>query len=217
MGEKIGILGGAFDPPHVGHLILGQTALEQLALRRVLFLPTGEPPHKAERSVTDAAHRLAMTQRAVSLNDAFEVSAIDMERPVPHYTYTLRSHVERLFPHADFYLIIGGDSLRDLPEWREPQQIVRQWRLAVLPRPDSEIDLTSLERSVPGVLQVTTLLDGPSVALSSTQIRRWVKEGRSLRYLTLSTVAEYIRAHELYVELEPGPAYSSDSAAGGTA
>lgn len=198
MRERIGVLGGAFDPPHIGHLLLGETAREQLGLDLVLFLPTGQPPHKRERRITGAQQRLAMTRLAVEGHPAFLASAIDIERPAPHYTVTLRPYLETVYGQAELVLIIGGDSLRDLPEWREPQQIVAQWQLAVLPRPDAAVDWVMLEREVPGVREATIMLDGPSVALSSTQIRRWVQAGRSLRYLMPRAVAQYIQEDRLY-------------------
>lgn len=196
--ERIGILGGAFDPPHIGHLILGETARAQLALDRVLYLPTGQPPHKEDQNVSAAQHRLMMTQLAVAGNPFFAASAIDIDRPGPHYTVTLRPYLEAAFGAAAFILIIGGDSLRDLPEWREPGTIVAQWELAALPRPGSDFNLDALEKVTPGVTQATTFLDGPSVSLSSTQIRRWIQEGRSLRYTIPAPVFRYIKENALY-------------------
>lgn len=198
MGQRIGILGGAFDPPHIGHLILGETAREQLALQRVLYMPTGQPPHKENRSVTGVGHRLAMTELAVADHNVFDVSAIDVERPAPHYTSTLRPCIEQKYPDAEFVLLIGGDSLHDLPLWHEPSVIVAQWKIGVLPRPEYHIDWEALEGTVPGVRQATTILDGPSVALSSTQVRRWISAERSLRYLTPPAVIRYIHEHDLY-------------------
>ncbi|MFW6068670.1 MAG: nicotinate (nicotinamide) nucleotide adenylyltransferase [Chloroflexota bacterium] len=208
MAQRIGILGGAFDPPHVGHLILGETARQQLSLQRVLFMPTGHPPHKEDRSVTPIRHRMAMTELAVVDNAAFFASAIDAERPAPHFTSTLRPCIEAAYPGDELVLLIGGDSLRDLPDWHDPHIIVDQWQIAALPRPEYDIDWEQLEKAVPGIRQVATILDGPSVALSSTQIRRWVNAGRSLRYLLPSSVSRYIYENGLYLS-RPG--------AGGTA
>lgn len=198
MGQRIGIFGGAFDPPHIGHLILGETAREQLSLQRVLFMPTGQPPHKEDRSVTSIRHRMAMIELAVAENATFFASAIDAERPAPHYTSTLRPCIEAAYPNAELVLLIGGDSLRDFPDWHEPHAIVEQWHIAALPRPEYAVDWQVLEKAVPGLRQVTTMLDGPSVALSSTQIRRWVGAGRSLRYLMPSSVVRYINENGLY-------------------
>lgn len=219
MPEHIGILGGAFDPPHIGHMLLGETARQELALQRVLFLPTGQPPHKRDHTVTPAHHRLMMTKLAVKDNQAFVTSAIDIERPNPHYTSTLRPYLEEFFPHASFTLLIGGDSLNALPQWHDPHAIVQQWQLAVLPRPQSIVNWATLEKEVPGVRSVTTMLDGASIAISSTQIRRWVRAGRSLRYLMPPSVAHYIHWHQLYQEHgQPDAASaSSDAPASGAA
>jgi nicotinate-nucleotide adenylyltransferase len=103
-----------------------------------------------------------------------------------------------MYPAAVFIMLIGGDSLRDLPSWHQPLEVIRQWKLAVLPRPDAPLNWELLERDVPGAQQATTLLDGPSVALSSTQIRRWIGHGRSLRYVVPQAVEQYIKANALY-------------------
>lgn len=224
MPEHIGILGGAFDPPHIGHLLLGETARQELALQRVLYLPTGQPPHKQDSTVTPAHQRLAMTELAIADNEAFDASDIDIVRPSPHYTSTLRPYLEEAFPGASFTMLIGGDSLIDLPQWHDPHTIVQQWQLAVLPRPQSTVDWANLEESVPGARYVTRMLDGASVAISSTQIRRWVRAGRSLRYLMPPSVAHYIAKHQLYRDhrqTREGQAdaasASSDASAGGAA
>ncbi len=198
MPERIGVLGGAFDPPHIGHLLLGETAREQMALDLVLYLPTGAPPHKNSRNITAAEHRLAMTQVATADHEHFMVSAVDIERPPPHYTATLLPYLAERYPRAEFVLIIGGDSLRDLPQWHAPRLVLEQWQLAVLPRPDFPVAWEPLEAEVPGVRRKTTMLDGPSVALSSTQLRRWVAAGRSLRYCLPPALAAYIQANGLY-------------------
>ena len=198
MPERLGILGGAFDPPHVGHLILGETARQQCTLDRVLFLPTGQPPHKQEQIVTPGHHRLEMTRLAVADHESFATSTIDMDRPPPHYTSSLRPILAKAYPSAHLILVVGGDSLSDLPAWHEPQSILRHWEIAVLPRPGIELDWNQLEESVPGIRAATTILDGPSVAISSTQIRRWVRAGCSLRYLMPTRAARYIMENGLY-------------------
>lgn len=198
MSRGIGILGGTFDPPHIGHLILGEWAREQLQLEMVLFLPAGQPPHKREEPVSSARHRLSMTQLAVQDNESFISSRIDVERPPPHYTSSLRPLLEERFPERVLWLLIGGDSLRDLPSWHEPQRIVREWRMAVLPRPGAEYDWSELEETVPGVREACMILDGPSVAVSSTQIRRWSASRHSLRYVLPQAVLEYVERHNLY-------------------
>ena len=164
-----------------------------------------------------------MTELAIAGNDAFAVSSLDIDRPAPHYTATLRPYLLKKLPKAEFVLLIGGDSLRDLPLWHSPQRVVREWDIAVLPRPDYDLDWEILEEEVPGVRQATTILDGPSVALSSTEIRRWANGGRSLRYLMPGAVARYIRENALYTTpsrsgfAEEAPSYSSDASVTGPA
>lgn len=196
--RAIGLLGGTFDPPHVGHLWLAEAAREQLGLDSVLFLPVGTPPHKEGRVVTAVPHRLAMTQLAIQDNPAFALDTTDSDRSPPHTTVTLLPQIQARFSEAQLWLLIGADSLRDLPTWVEPQRLVQQCRLAVLPRPGVEVDWESLETAVPHIQHATHWLDGPSVALSATQIRRWAEAGRSLRYLTPPVVLAYIQQHGLY-------------------
>lgn len=198
--RRIGVLGGTFDPPHVGHLLLGEAAREQLQLDVVLYMPAGHPPHKQAQPLTSPAHRLAMTDLAIRDNASFATSAIDVERPAPHYTSTLRPLLEKEYPGARFWLLIGSDSLRDLPRWHEPQKVVTQWTLAVLPRPNGDVDWSALEEAIPGLADETVMLDGPAIAVSSTQIRRWKRAGRSLRYVVPDAVLHYIEAHDLYAE-----------------
>lgn len=196
--RRIGLLGGTFDPPHVGHLWLAEAAREQLGLNEVLFLPVGEPPHKEGRRITAVSHRLTMTQLAIQDNPAFALDTTDSDRPPPHTTVTLLPLIQTQYPDAQLWLIIGADSLRDLPTWVEPQRLISQCRLAVLPRPGVEIDWQVLETAVPHIRTITHWLEGPSVALSATQIRHWAEEGRSLRYLIPPTVLAYIQQHRLY-------------------
>jgi nicotinate-nucleotide adenylyltransferase len=195
--QKIGLLGGTFDPPHVGHLWLAETAQTQLELDRVLFLPVGEPVHK-EGQLTAVSHRLAMTQLALSDYPFFELDPTDAERPSPHATYTLLPLLRERYPQANFWLLIGGDSLRDFATWRQPQQIISQCRLAVLPRPGAEIDWEMLAEAVPGLPTAVDWLDGPTLPLSSTEIRAWVGDGYSVRALVGTAVADYLRQQHLY-------------------
>jgi nicotinate-nucleotide adenylyltransferase len=197
--QRIGLLGGTFDPPHVGHLWLAEAAQAQLGLARVLFLPVGEPVHKAG-GITAVSHRLAMTQLALNHYPTFYPDTTDADRPPPHATYSLLSLLRQQYPQAQFWLLIGGDSLRDFPTWRRPQQIMAQCRLAVLPRPQADIAWQALEEAVPGIRARVDWLEGPMLALSSTEIRTLLKAGRSVQALVGTAVAGYIRQHQLYVQ-----------------
>lgn len=197
---KLGLLGGTFDPPHVGHLWLGETAREQLGLDEVLFLPVGEPPHKQGKSVSAVFHRLAMTQLAIANNPRFALDTTDIDRPPPHSTVSLIPHLCACYPSAQLWLLIGSDSLRDFPTWHDPHLLIQRCRLAVLPRPGVVIDWQKLETAVPGITASVDMLGGPMVAISSTEVRQWIGNGRSLRYLVPPEVLAYIRTNGLYCE-----------------
>jgi nicotinate-nucleotide adenylyltransferase len=167
-------------------------------LERVLFVPAGQPPHKNTESISPAADRLAMAERAIAGNESFAVDSVDIDRPAPHYTATLLPEFEVRFPGCSLWLLIGGDSMRDFLSWHAPEEIVRRCRLAVLPRPGAAINWESLLQAIPDLEGRVTLLDGPSVALSGSQIRRWAAERRSLRYLTPDTVISYVMERGLY-------------------
>ena len=202
--RRIGLLGGTFDPPHIGHLWLGETAKDQLDLDEVWFLPVGEPPHKEGRPITAVSHRLRMTQLAIQDIPYFSVNHSDMKRPTPHTTISLLHHLHDRHPDIQFRLIIGSDSLRDLPDWHESQQIITRCRLAVLDRPGVTLDWDALETAVPGVRAAVDWLDGPTVHISSTAIRQWAQEGGSLRLLVETAVLRYIQENKLYQSKEEG-------------
>lgn len=194
----IGLLGGTFDPPHVGHLLLAQTALVELGLERVLFLPAGQPVHKGGTLISEAAHRITMARMAVAGDHAFVVDSTDADRPEPHTTVTLLPLLEEKYPGRSFWLLLGGDSLRDLASWYRPAELVARVGLAVLPRPGAVIDWPALEAAVPGVRASAHLLDGPAIDISSTLLRAWAASGRSLRHLTPDAVLAYISRAGLY-------------------
>lgn len=198
MVARIGLLGGTFDPPHMGHLWLAEAARDQLLLDKVLFLPVGQPPHKQDRQITAVSHRLSMLQKTIEDNPAFAIDTTDIDRPPPHTTWSLIPQIQQAYPQAKLWLIIGSDSLVELPNWVEPSLIIQQCRLAVLPRPGVEIDWLALETAVPGVTQVVDMLEGPTLNISSTEIREWARRGRSLTYLVKTAVIYYIRQTKLY-------------------
>jgi nicotinate-nucleotide adenylyltransferase len=179
-------------------LILAQTAVDQLGLERVLFVPAGTPPHKSADGISSSADRLAMTERVIAGNTCFAIDSTDIDRLPPHYTATLLPVYEARFPGCTLWLLIGGDSMRDFLSWHRPDEVIRRCRLAVLPRPGVTIEWDQLTQALPGLMSKVALLDGPSVALSGTQIRQWVAERRSLRYLTPDSVVSYINERGLF-------------------
>jgi nicotinate-nucleotide adenylyltransferase len=199
MTERIGIFGGTFDPPHLGHLILASEACTQLNLSRLLWVLTPNPPHKLSQVITSVEHRLEMLQRAISDNPAFELSRLELERSGPHYTLDTVRIVQEQFPLADIVLIIGGDSLRDLPTWRLAADLVSACReIGVMRRPGDSADLAALESLLPGLRAKIRFVDAPLLEIASSEIRRRVAEGISVRYYLPPAVYEYIQKERLY-------------------
>jgi nicotinate-nucleotide adenylyltransferase len=200
---SIGIMGGTFDPIHLGHLAIAEEAREVLGLERVLFVPAGQPPHRAPGTVTDARHRAAMVELAISGNDAFELSRIELDRPGLSYTSdTLDALAEEQRSggrEPDLTFILSAETLRDLPSWHAPEQLIDTSRIAVVPREGYPApDRAWLRERFQGRADRFDLLDGPRLGLSSTSIRARVAAGRSIRYLVPPAVAAYIGEHELY-------------------
>lgn len=197
---KVGVMGGTFDPIHLAHLILAEQARVFLGLDRVLFVPAGAPWRKAERRIAPVADRVAMVRAALAGDPYFEVSLIESERRGPSYTVDTLSVLQRqLGPQAELYFILGQDALADLPNWREPARIVQLARLAVAARPGCPPpDPTALERAVPGIQDRMDVVPMPQMDISSTDIRRRVAQGISIRFLVPAAVEAYITAHGLY-------------------
>lgn len=196
--ERIGLLGGTFDPPHLGHLWLAEVARQQLQLDRVIFAPVGQPPHKPDAYPTPAPFRLEMVRLAITGNDTFVVSAEDITRPTPHYTLTLLQNLIATQPKAIFWLLLGLDSLVDFPHWHRPDQIIQMCRLAVLARPEVGVDWNSLANEIPGIRKSVDFLSGPILYISASQIRSWINSKRSVRYLVPDPVLAFIAQNKLY-------------------
>jgi nicotinate-nucleotide adenylyltransferase len=197
---RLGVLGGTFDPPHVGHLILAEEARTRLQLDKVLFVPAGDPWRKAGQEITLAQHRLAMVQLMLVSDPHFEVSTLEVERPGPSYTVdTLEALHQQHGSGLELYFILGEDALHDMPHWKDPARIVSLAWLAVAPRPHgSESGVVDLEDVVPGLSERIVPLPMPTIDISSTALRERARAGLSLRYLVPLAVEEYIRRHGLY-------------------
>jgi nicotinate-nucleotide adenylyltransferase len=197
--SRFGILGGSFDPLHYGHLALAETARAQLELSRVIFVPAGAPPHKRNRPMSSAEDRAAMTAVAIADNPAFALSRVDLERPGPHYTVEMLTLLRAQYPHVDaWFFLLGEDALHDLPIWRDPQGILEQASLAVMPRMGQRVDPAKLIAALPPLAERLVWLDVPPVDFSATDLRRRVREGLPLRYLVPPPVEAYIREHNLH-------------------
>lgn len=196
---RIGIFGGTFDPPHLGHLILAAEARQQLALERLLWVLTPQPPHKAGHPVTPLAARLELLQAAIGDNPAFELSRIEIDRPGPHFSADTVAQVRADTPDATLAFLMGGDSLRDLPGWRQAQALVDNCdTLGVMRRPYQRFDLPALEAQLPGISGKVQFIRAPLLEISSRQIRRRIAEGRPHRYYLPPAVLEVIQRHGLY-------------------
>jgi nicotinate-nucleotide adenylyltransferase len=197
---RVGVLGGTFDPIHVGHLILAEAARRLLDLERVVFVPAGNPWRKRSRPITLADHRLAMVSLAIADNPAFALSATEVEREGPSYTADTLAALHEEWPDAEgLYFIMGVDALKDLPNWKDPQRIIRSAYLAVATRPGWEqVNLAELERLIPGLLARLRPVDMPMIQISSSELRDLVARTQSIRYLVPSPVQEYIQRNSLY-------------------
>lgn len=199
----IGILGGTFDPVHIGHLAIAEETREALDLERVVFLPAGLPVHKPGRPVSPAEDRVAMVAAAIADNPAFAVSRAEVDRPGPSYAVdtleTLVAQARAGGDAADFVFILSSEAYAGLPTWRRPERIVDLCWMAVVPRPGATpADPVAMARLVPGAARRTIVLDGPTLAVSGSIIRARVAAGRSIRYLVPDAVIAYISDHGLY-------------------
>ena len=194
-----GIFGGTFDPPHYGHLALAETARVQLHLARVLFVPAGQPPHKQGSRVSAASTRQRLVRAAIADNPAFRLSRVDLDRPGPHYTVDMIRLLRAQNPRVDqWYFLMGEDSLQQLPTWRDPEGILRQAHLAVMPRYGIRADLPQLYRRLPSLRGKLVWLDVPPVHFAASDLRRRVAGGLPLRYLVPPSVESLIREQQLY-------------------
>lgn len=197
--RRVGILGGTFDPIHIGHLILAEEAWFQLQLDRVYLAPAGDPPHKVGRQLAPVRNRLHMAELATADIDYIIVSSIDADRPGPHYT----SDMVRLLqaeagPNTELYFLMGMDSLRDLPTWHEAAWLVEHARLVALSRHDVKLNWDALEAALPGIRSRVIILDMPELEIASHVIQQRVRNGQPIRHMVPRSVEAYIHKHNLY-------------------
>ncbi|HEY3311041.1 MAG TPA: nicotinate (nicotinamide) nucleotide adenylyltransferase [Anaerolineales bacterium] len=199
MTDFLGVFGGTFDPVHVGHLILAGEALQQLNLSRVLWVLTPQPPHKPDQPITPYYHRLEMLKRAIGNMSGFEISTIEIERPGPHFTLDTIDRLQSRHPKSPLVLLIGGDSLRDMPTWHRPQELaIAVHSFGVMRRPGDEIDLTELADSLPGIKSKLRFFETPQLEISSSNIRERIAGGGHYRYYLPPGVYDYIQQNRLY-------------------
>ncbi len=194
----IGILGGTFNPPHVAHLICAQEALEQLALDRVVFMPVGVPPHKEAPDDPGGEHRLEMCRLATAKDERFAVSRLEVDRGGRSYTVDTLRAIHESSPGDDLTFIVGGDMAYSLPTWREPEAVLEMATMAVAERSGTRRADIEQRLAELGGRERVRFFDMPRVDISSSDVRRRVRDGRPIRYLVPDEVVSYIGAQGLY-------------------
>lgn len=200
--QRIGIMGGTFDPIHMGHLVLGEAAYEQFSLDKVYYMPSAKPPHKQDCSVTPDINRCAMVDLAIYDNDHFKLSLLEINRGGFTYTAdTLRELAEK-YPDVEVYFIVGGDSLASLEKWREPEVVLSLCHLVAAVR--DNVDEETIDKQIAYLNEKyhtdIQKLNTPNISISSSFLRENVKAKKSIKYYVPSLVEEYIKKHKLYIE-----------------
>ena len=190
--QRVGIMGGTFDPIHHGHLVAASEVASLFGLREVIFVPTGEPWQKSERQVSPAEHRYLMTVIATASNPRFWVSRVDIDRQGPTYTVDTISDIAALRPDAELYFITGADALSQILSWKDAEDALKLAHFVGVTRPGYELSDAHLPE------ETVTLVDVPAMAISSSACRQRVHGGRPVWYLVPDGVVQYINKHRLY-------------------
>ena len=200
MKERIGLMGGTFDPIHLAHLHIAEEAREAFALDRVLFIPAAQPPHKQGRRIASAAQRIKMVELAIACNPYFAIDLLEMERKGPSYSWLMVQEMQRRQgKDAELFFITGSDSINDLPDWNHPRDLVGACQFIGTTRPEVPFhEEILLEFFGPELRNRIHELHVPMMEISSTLIRDRIAAGRSIRYLVPEAVADYIEKEGLY-------------------
>lgn len=197
--RRIGVYGGTFDPVHAGHLLLAECCREALQLDTVLLLPAGNPPHKSDSQIAPASHRLEMLKLAVSGCPEFQIDERELKRNGPSYTVLTLQEISEERPKAELFFLMGADSLRDIPGWQDPHEIISLATVVAVNRPGIPMpapeQITEWAGNLSSSIQVIEI---PGSDLSSSDLRSRVAKGRSIRFMTPRAVEVYIAQHELY-------------------
>lgn len=199
MKKRLGIFGGTFDPPHVGHLILAMEAYDQLKLDSVLWVLAPNPPHKLGKKISPLEIRIEMVQAAIDGDRMFKFSHVDIDRPGPHYVLDTMRILREQEPDADLVFLMGGDSLHDLPTWHRPDEFIQACdSLGVMHRPGEVISLGVLEKRFPGISSKVEFIEAPLLEISSNQIRSLVFNDKPFRYYLPFDVYTIVEKYNLY-------------------
>lgn len=197
--QRIGIMGGTFNPVHMGHLLLAERAYEQMELDKVWMMPNAVPPHKAGQQILSKEHRIAMLKLAIEGNPHFQLSLFEKEDRA-HYSYETMESLQKAYPDCEFYYLMGADSLFDIEKWVEYRRFLASCHILAAGRIDGENQELSdwTETLKEKYLAKITLLNSPVIEISSSEIRSRKKKGKSIRYLVPDSVFSYIETHSLY-------------------
>ncbi|MEN6371595.1 MAG: nicotinate-nucleotide adenylyltransferase [Armatimonadota bacterium] len=198
-GARIGIIGGTFDPIHIGHLIIAEEARYQFRLDRLIFIPAGVPPHKPNQPITDKEQRFNMTVLATEDNPAFEVSRIEIDRSGPSYAVDTLAELKKIYGNdTRLFFIIGADAILEILTWYEPEKLRCMCRFIATTRPGYR--LSDVKKKLPEeYLERITFMDAPGVDISATDLRSRVASGRTIKYMVPKAVEDYIIDNKLYM------------------
>jgi nicotinate-nucleotide adenylyltransferase len=201
---NIGVLGGTFDPIHIGHLKVAEEAVARLDLPRILFIPAGQPWLKLNNAnaVSSVQHRLEMVRLGISGHPRFKLSTLEIERSGPTYSVdTVAQLYSQLDKGDEIFFILGWDNLMQLPKWHQPQRLIEMCRLVAVPRVDFPLpDLPALEKELPGIAERVILFDRPRIDINASEVRQRVAEGKSISEFVPKAVESYIKEHGLYTK-----------------
>jgi nicotinate-nucleotide adenylyltransferase len=190
---NIGIFGGTFNPPHLGHLIVAEHVREKLGLDRIRYIPSAIPPHKQNQDIVEAHHRLAMLEHAVQGNRQFEVSDMEIQRGGVSFTVDTLNETKKLSPDDHLFMLIGMDNLNEFQTWKNPEHILAVATVVVMTRPGFQFRNEDVE-----LRTKITVCEVPEIAITSSAIRAKVRDRKSIRYLVPAAVELYIYRHHLY-------------------
>lgn len=192
--KRIGILGGTFDPIHIGHLLMAEQAMCWYDLDQVWFIPASTPPHKQDKLITAVHHRVEMVQRAIRHHPDFFVDTRECKRTGPSYTIDTLRELQAEYPKMTFFLIMGADTVKDLPNWYKIEEILQITKIIAIQRPGVNLDHLPSHMAE----RIVWVRDGIEIRISSTFIRKQVKRGRMLHFAVPETVYQYIKEYSLY-------------------
>ena len=199
MVETLGIFGGTFDPPHLGHLILAGEALNQLKLTRVLWVLTPQSPHPFKRQATTLHHRLEMLRRAIENIPEFELSSIEVERTGPYFMIDTINMLHTRYAAARLVLLIGSDLIHNFHAWKGSDELLNTvYAIGVMRRPGDKIDLPTLEKSLPGLTAKLRFIEAPPLEISSSFIRNCIASQAAYHFYVPTGVFDYIQQYKPY-------------------